>query len=285
MSNVIADSASPLKLIDFHNHYVGPSLTLTTLAGVPPAQRAFWEGVNRSLADPVALISSIEGNGIAARVISTPLEFLQDAYSGDAGARELARAVKELGLRGVFVESAKGDLLPDAKEAQPTFVAAATLGVPVFMHPVEDPQLFKRFKPYGRLGVRLTRGTINSAALFAVLESGMFEEMPNLRIVVTALALGGLLLAGGVGDGAHLRKDAPASARRHVYADTTGLHPVTVRSATDLLGADHVLLGTDWPVVAESAERIRSVLTACGLDVEEQRMIASGNTLKLLGVG
>jgi hypothetical protein len=56
----------------------------------------------------------------------------------EAGARELTHAVTELGLRGVFVESAKGALLPDAEEARPTFAAAAALGVPVFLHPVED---------------------------------------------------------------------------------------------------------------------------------------------------
>lgn len=73
--------------------------------------------------------------------------------------------------------------------------------------------------------------------------------------------------------------------RRHVYVDTTGLHPVTVRSAVDLLGADHVLMGTDWPVVVETPARVRAVLGACGLDAAEQQMVASGNTLKLLGVG
>jgi aminocarboxymuconate-semialdehyde decarboxylase len=319
MSSLTEESLPPLRIVDFHNHYVGPSFALTTLAGVPPAQRSFWEGVNRTLADPGALISSIESNGIAARVINTPLEFLQDAdgkvppgtisrindavaalvskhpsrlyglatvdaYSGEEGARELTRAVEQLGLRGVFVESAKGGLLPDAKEARPTFAAAAALGVPVFMHPVEDPQLYDRFKRYGRLGTRLTRGTINAAALFALLESGIFEEMPSLHVVVTALALGGLLLAGGVGDGARLRKDTPALTRRHVYVDTTGLHPVTVRSAVDLLGADHVLMGTDWPVVVETQARMQTVLALAGLDAAEQQMVASHNTLKLLGI-
>jgi len=322
MSNVTFESNSPLKIIDFHNHYVGPSFTLTTLAGVPPAQRSFWEGVNRLLADPRALISSIENSGIAARVISAPMEFLQDAdgnlppgtiprindavaelvsrhpsrlyglatvdaYSGEAGARELTRAVKELGLRGVFVESAKGDLLPDAREARPSFAAAAALGVPVFLHPVEDPQMYNRFRTYGRLGVRLTRGTINSAALFAMLESGMFDEIPNLRVVVTALALGGVLLAGGFGDGSRLRKDAPALTRRHVYIDTTGLHPVTMRSAVDLLGADHMLIGTDWPVAVEKSvpERVQAALAAGGLDAAAQQMVARGTALTLLGVG
>lgn len=317
MSNTIAEVTPTLKVVDFHSHFVGPSFPLTTLTGLPPAQRPFWEGVNNRLASVDTLIGSIERSRIAARVINTPLEFLRDAdgslprgliprindavadlvakhpdrlyglatvdaYSGEAGAIELIRAVKELGLRGAFVESASGDLLPDAEEARPTFAAAAALGVPVFIHPVEDPSLFSRFMKYGRLGVRLTRGTINSAALFALLEGGVFDQIPNLQVVVTALALGGLLLAGGVGDGARLRRDTPAMMRRHVYADTTGLHPVIVRSAVDLLGPDHVLMGTDWPVVLETPERIAAVLAACDLDTTAQAMIAGGNTLQLL---
>jgi len=275
--------------------------------------------VNNRLASADALIASIDESGIAARVINTPLEFLRgadgtvsrgmiprindavaelvskspgrlyglatvDAYDGETAAVELTRAVNELGLRGVFVESASGDLLPDAETARPTFAAAAALGIPVFIHPVEDPALFSRFRRYGRLGVRLTRGTINSAALFALLEGGVFDELPNLQVVVTALALGGLLLAGGVGDGARLRRDTPARLRRHVYADTTGLHPMIVRSAVDLLGADHVVMGTDWPVVLETPERIAAALAACDLDIAEQQMVAGGNTLKLLRI-
>ena len=184
--SVTPQSTPPLKIVDFHSHYVGPSFTLTTLARVPQAQRTYWEGVNRLLADPGALIASIEGDGIAARVINTPLEFVQDAdgkvqpdtigrindaiaglvsrhpdrlygpatvdaYSGEAGANELTRAVRELGLSGVFIESAKGQLLPDAREARPTFAAAAALGVPVFLHPVADSQMKSRFKSCGRL--------------------------------------------------------------------------------------------------------------------------------------
>ena len=64
-------NAAPLKIIDFHNHYMGPSLTLTNLAAVPPAQKQYWEGVNRKLADPAALTASIESAGIAARVINS----------------------------------------------------------------------------------------------------------------------------------------------------------------------------------------------------------------------
>jgi predicted TIM-barrel fold metal-dependent hydrolase len=314
-------STTPLKIIDFHNHYVGPKFPLTTLSGAPPALRSYWENVNRNLADPGALLSSIEKAGIDARVINTPTALLQDAdgkvptgtiprindaiaelvsrnpgrlyglatvdvYAGDAAARELTRAVKELGLRGVFVESAKGDLLPDAPQARAAFAAAAELGVPVFLHPVTDPPMHNRFKKYGRLGVRIARSTINSAAMIAMLEGGVFDQNPRLRVVVTTLALGGVLLAGGFGDGARLRKDTPAATRRQIYIDTMGVHPVAVRAAVDLLGADHVLVGTDWPIAVEQSmqQRVRTALDGCGLSDAEQQMVASGNTQTLLGI-
>jgi predicted TIM-barrel fold metal-dependent hydrolase len=156
----------------------------------------------------------------------------------------------------------------------------------VFVHPITDPTMHKRFVKYGRLGVRLARSTINSAALFAMLEGGTFDDLPDLRVVVTTLAIGGVLLAGGFGDGYRLRSDAPALTRRHVYIDTMGLHPALVRSAVDLLGADHVVMGTDWPIAEEKSvpERLQKAFAFCGLDASQQQMIASGNTLKLLGV-
>jgi predicted TIM-barrel fold metal-dependent hydrolase len=311
--------AAALKVVDFHNHYVGPHFAAVAGAGAPAAQQAYWQAVNRNLADPDALLASIETAGISARVINTPLEFLRnaggelapdtvsrineglaelvakhpgrlyglatvDAYTGEAAASELIRAVRELGLRGVFVEAAKGELFLDAPQARPVLAAAAALGVPVFCHPITDPALLRRFRGLGRLGVTLNRGTINTAALFALLESGTFEEVPNLRLVVTTLALGGMLMAGGFGDGQRLRRDTPAALRRHVYVDTMGLNPVLIRSAVDLLGPNHVLAGTDWPVFTESdiPGRLAAALTECGLDAAGQQQIANGNALKLL---
>jgi aminocarboxymuconate-semialdehyde decarboxylase len=45
-------------------------------------------------------------------------------------------------------------------------------------------------------------------------------------------------------------------------------------------------MGTDWPIAVEKSvpERLQAVFAHCGLDAAEQQMIASGNTLKLLGV-
>ena len=316
-----AQAQAPLKVVDFHNHYVGPSFSLTTLDRAAPAQRANQARVDALLADPAALLGSLETTGVAARVVNTPTAFLEDAdgevpkgtiprindavanlvaknpgklyglatvdvFSGDEGARELTRAVRELGLRGVFIESGKKDLLPDAPQARPTLAAAAALGIPVFVHPVTDPTMHKRFGRTGRQGVRLARATINSAALIAMLEGGVFDELPKLRVVVTTLAIGGVLMVGGFGDGMRIRRDAPELTRRHVYVDTMGIHPALVGSMVELIGADHVIAGTDWPIAVEKdvPARLQRALTIAGLDAEQQQMVAGGTTLKLLGL-
>jgi aminocarboxymuconate-semialdehyde decarboxylase len=315
------NAAPPLKVVDFHNHYVGPSFTLTTMNGTPAALRQNQARIDAQLSDPRALLDSLEVAGIEGRVINTPTAFLQDAdgevpkgtiprindevatlvsknpgklyglatvdvFSGEEGARELIRAVRELGLRGVFIESARKDLLPHVPQARPTLAAAAALGVPVFVHPVTDPTMHQRFQQIGRQGVRLARATINSLSLLSMLEGGVFDELPNLRVVVTTLAIGGVLMAGGFGDGQRIRRDTPELMRRHVYIDTMGLHPALVGSVVELLGADHVVAGTDWPIAVEKdvASRLRKALTSAGLNAEQQQMVARGNTLKLLGV-
>ena len=286
-----------MQLVDFHNHFVAPDFTLSG-------------AVNPQASSPEALEASLDG--IAARVINTPLEFLKDrdarrindsvasvvahhpgrlyglatvdAFGGEPAARELERAVNELGLRGLFMESAKDGLLPDAAEARSTLAAAAALGVPVFLHPVADGELDARFRRFGRMGVRLTRSTVNSAALYSLLEGGVFEALPGLRVVVTALAFGGVLLAAGMPDGCRLRKETPPGQRRHVYIDTTGMDAVGMRAAIDTVGADHVVLGTDWPVVQEKnlPARLRAMFDTWDLDSEARRAVAGGNALRLL---
>ena len=270
---------SDLRVVDFHSHYIGSA---------------------------AALIPSLEEAGVAARVISAPLEFMKegdcvermnesivklvsshpgrvyglatvDAYAGEAAAAELVRAVRSLGLRGVFMESAKGELLPDAPEARPTLAAAASLGVPVLLHPVPDPHLAGRLRRFGRLGGRLTRSTINSAALVALLAGGVFDELPGLQVVVTALAFGGLLLAAESAERAKLRQ---------VYIDTTGMNPIAIRGSIEILGADRVLTGTDWPVVQEKGlpATLEAMFDRLGLDASARRNIAGENALRLLRV-
>ena len=127
-----ATAQSPLTIVDFHNHYVDPSWALTTVGLAAPSDRPRWRAINGKLQSATTLLGSMAANGVSARVINTPTAFLEDAdgnvpkdahsrindqvaalcathtgklhglatvdaFAGDAAARELTRAVKDLG--------------------------------------------------------------------------------------------------------------------------------------------------------------------------------------------
>lgn len=307
--------------IDFHSHYIHPSFELTTAKGTTNGGGAHWNAINRLITDEDALLKSVESGDLAARVVNSPTAFIADAdgnvdrdvfrrfndglaelagrhpgkihglatvdtFGGEAAAYELERAVRDLGLRGVFLESARGDLLLDAPSARPVLATAARLGIPVFAHPVNPQPLTAQLSPYGRLGTLLARGTINSATLIALIESGTLEELPDLKVVVTALAIGGILLASTFGDHSGVDADVATVLRRNIYVDTMGFNPALIRSAVDVLGIDHVIAGSDWPILnTESISgRADEAFAAAGLDEAARRKISSENALALLGL-
>ena len=310
-----------LSVIDYHCHHVPSRFDVTAMKTAPPSQRERWKRTADLLGDEGLLLRAIEDGDLKARIVNVPGQQIADeaghvahdvlqavndelaalvarhpgriyamatvdGYDGEQSAREVERAIGQLGLRGVFVDCARGDKLIDAPEARPTLAAAARLGVPVFVHPINPYPLITQMEPYGRAGTLLARGTVNSCALVALVESGVFEELPDLKVVVTALAVGGLAMLGGFA-GMSRRPDTMSDTlRRNVYIDTMEFDATLIRAAVGYLGAGHVLAGSDWPIVNEGpiAGKLASALDQCGLSREEKQMIAGGNALRLLGV-
>ncbi|RUT28295.1 amidohydrolase [Arsenicitalea aurantiaca] len=308
-----------LEIIDFHTHYAHPDLVLTTDRRGNSENRRRWARLNRLVQDEEALLAHVRSGDLVGRVVSTPAEFLADengevppdryrqinehlsalcgrhpgqihalasvdAFGGDHGARELEHAIRNLGLHGLFVPSARGDLLLDAPEARPVLETAAALGVPVFVHPINLQPLTDRMEPYGRLGTLFARGTINSATLIALLEAGILRDLPDLRIVLTGLAVASILLTAAFGAEQADDLDRLAILRRQVHVETMGFDPVLIRAFVDTLGPSQIIAGSDWPIVSEAPirERLRASLTAAGLDESQQQAVARDNLLGLL---
>jgi predicted TIM-barrel fold metal-dependent hydrolase len=291
---------------------------LTATIGRSRAQQALWNRINARLSDPAALSEGIESGDLAARVVNLPAALIAgsdgcvpdatfaamndwlagmvhesagklyglasvDAFDGDTAAREGMRAIRELRLHGLFVDCAKGDLLLDCPGARPVLIEAARLGAPVFIHPVEWPPLARHMARYGRLAGLMSRGTVNAASLIALIESGVFTELPTLRVVVSGLAIGGMMVEAAF---SHLSaaKDVAGTLRRNVFVDTMGFHPASIRVAVDLVGVENVLVGSDWPILNDApiGERVTQALSAAGLTEDEQRLVAAGNARRLL---
>ncbi len=314
------ETSEPLAVIDFHCHHVPPRFELTAAKAAPPNQRARWEEIAHKLGDEDLLLEDMRQGRLKARVINIPGGLIADpegnvphdvyraindhvadlvarnpsflyglasvdAYDGDLSGREAERAICDLKLRGLFVDCARGSLLIDCPQSRPTLEIAAKYGVPVFVHPVAPQPLTKQMVPYGVVGTLFARGTINSAALIALAEGGVFNALPGLRVVVTGHAIGGLAMAVGLSKQSRLPGGAIEVLRRNVLIDTQMIHATLIRTAVELLGAENVLAGSDWPIVDDGSIQLplTSALKSAGLSKIEMRAIAADNCLKLLG--
>jgi aminocarboxymuconate-semialdehyde decarboxylase len=125
---------------------------------------------------------------------------------------------------------------------------------------------------------------VNSAALIALVEGGVFSQLPRLRVVVTAHAVGGLAMASGLSKQSRIPGGAINVLRKHVFIDTQMIHAPLIRAAVDLLGSDRVLAGSDWPIVDDGpiGEPLAEAMRLAGLSETEQNAIAAKNCLQLL---
>jgi len=305
-------------IIDFHSHYYHPSWAATpTTPGLRGLARV-WPLITNIEAQ----LDALAAVGVDAKVLSAPAASLAppggqlsvsliqrindhlaelvarypqrlfalatiDAFQGDAAAREVERAVQTLGIGGICVDCALGDRWLDDPAARPTFDAAAALRVPVFVHPISPAGLTERYGRLGHSGVLLARGSEDAASILALLRSGLLDALPQLALVIPLIGIAALIFA-GIAVQARLHEDGwqgglPTVTRRRLYIDTMGFDPVTIRFALDLLGPDHVLLGSDWPIMAIAARRqVETLLATLPLKAHEQAAILGGNTSRLL---
>jgi len=201
--------------------------------------------------------------------------------------RELERAVRELGLRGVSVSTnVDGRELADAR-FDPVWEAAADLGAVVFIH------------PWGcslgsRLGANFLANTFGqpaetALALSHLIFGGTLDRHPRLKLLA---AHGGGFLPTYIGRSDHAwaeRPDArgcaqpPSSYLRRIWYDALVYTPQALRHLVEVVGSDKVVLGTDYPFdmgVTDPVERA----SAAGLPAADLTAILSGNAAALFRI-
>jgi aminocarboxymuconate-semialdehyde decarboxylase len=199
--------------------------------------------VNERLAEIVA--------GHPDRFVALGTVPLQDAGLAVA---ELEYAVKKLGLRGVEVNpSVNGLDLSDKKLGLEKFFSKLEeLGVIMFMHPVGFTHAERLSDHYFNnvIGNPLETTVAASHLIF----DGVMDRHPKLKVVLPH-AGGFLAHYWARMDHAHkaradcrvVIKKKPSSYLERFYFDTITFDPGMLRHLVERFGADHVVLGTDYP--------------------------------------
>jgi aminocarboxymuconate-semialdehyde decarboxylase len=117
----------------------------------------------------------------------------------------------------------------------------------------------------------------------------MLAEFPDIRWIIGHL--GGAApylmerLDNGYRDFAECRAkidQLPSTYLKKLYYDTVTFSPYTLRMARDLVGSDHMLMGSDYPHLLGSIERSVSSIQDMTIPEHEKARIFSGNALSIL---
>lgn len=236
-------------------------------------------------------IARVSNDALADFATTDPMHFvaLGSVPLQDPGlaARELERVVA-LGLRGVEIPPQVLGRGLDEKEFDPFFETAAALRVPVCIHPFEA-------SPSGslaRYGLSpLVGGPCDTGLAAALLIfGGVFERHPNLRIVL--YHGGGVLpwLLGRLDKGHEVLPMArkaiprpPSSYLDQLWFDTLVLREEALRFLVTALGAERLVLGSDYPLPLGPASPAAEV-RALELEPEQEHAILGGNACRLLSL-
>jgi len=204
-----------------------------------------WDWSRRLNDDLVKTVAATPGRFIGLGTI--PMQ------SAEYAVRELERCVRQLGFPGVQIGTNVNGTNLDDPSLLPVFEAAEALNAAVFVHPWEMCGRDRMKKYWTPWLVGMPAET--SLAICSLIFGGVLEKFPKLRF---AFAHGGGAFPATIGridHGFQVRPDlcavdndvAPREYLRRIWYDSLVHDPLMLRYMVDLVGADRIALGTDYP--------------------------------------
>jgi aminocarboxymuconate-semialdehyde decarboxylase len=212
----------------------------------------------------------------------------------ERAARVLEHAITQLNFRGAYIATNVNHRYYDSEDFDPFWAKAQELDVLVFMHP-DNPAGTELM---GSFGLRLVCGNPadTTFSLGVMIYSGVFDRFPNLKLCTCH---GGGFFPYHVsrfdrefvsGKQATRRADRPEAPRcaaapstylKNLYFDTLVYDVETLDFLRRKVGADHLLLGTDFPYVLGDWVCVDKIEALPCTEAEKQAIL-EGNARNLL---
>jgi aminocarboxymuconate-semialdehyde decarboxylase len=206
-----------------------------------------------------------------------------------AAIAELERAVTVLGLKGAELDTAVNGENWDEPKFLPLFKAAEAMGAVLFFHP--QPQhnfMMQRTTRYGlsnSLGVIVEDAIVVAILIFG----GVLDACPDLKVCIAHGGGPACFAMGRIDRGWQSRPEArqhirqPPSAYQHrLYYDCVTGSEAALRFLLDQVGADRVVLGSDWPFVPWDPSPVAWVQSLKTVTQDEKEKILWRNLESLL---
>jgi aminocarboxymuconate-semialdehyde decarboxylase len=204
---------------------------------------------------------------------------------------ELEHCVRKLGMRGVEINpSVRGMDLTDARlNLEAFFAAVQKLDVIIFMHPIGFTHGERLVDHYfsNIIGNPLETTVAASHLIF----DGVMERHPKLKVVLPHA--GGYLAHYWArmdhaykarADTRGQMKRKPSAYLERFYFDTITFDHGMLAHLIARFGADHVLLGTDYPYDMGMERPLEFIGGVKGLSAAERAAIQGGNAARLLKI-
>jgi aminocarboxymuconate-semialdehyde decarboxylase len=199
---------------------------------------------------------------------------------------ELERCLRELGLKGVAISTTAAGMELGDGALRPFWAKAEELGAVVYIHPGgnRDPR-FKRWHLWNSVGQAFEE----AMAISSLMYDGVLECFPKLKICISH---GGGYMPYYMGriDRNYAEKSntrvnmtkPPIDYLRMLYFDSCVYERPVLQHLVDKVGAERVVLGSDYPV--GEVKPIEFVTDTTTLSEPQKEKIVRTNAVTLLGL-
>jgi len=236
-------------------------------------------------------IARMVNDAYAALVAQHPARFKGFASipmdDADAALTELHRAIDELKMNGVILLSNIGGKPLTSPEYRPFFEEANRMKLCILLHPML-PANTDPFREYV-LGPIVGFMFDTTLAVARMCYDGMFKDFPDIRWIVGHL--GGAVpylmerMDNGWRDFIECRTkidELPSVYLKRLFYDTVNFNSHMLMMARNLMGADHMVMGSDYPHLLGSIDRAVSSIENLDVAEEEKQRIFEGTALSIL---